>query len=192
MVSYLKRTKPSITPPPKPKWSPRWLLSTPSKPVSRELIKLLLKFSHARISVQVWGFVRFYVTYMFIDSGFVNTSPNTQSERPRPVGCLQLLIQYIRSYPSNLGAIPPSATWWRAMLWWREPIITTIKHTFSYKFHIYAWMFKDSLFFRASYQNSLCISVLTMPITCLARLVLLDFIILIDCESVVESASKKN
>ena len=46
---------------------------------------------------------------------------------------------------------------------------------------------KIPLFFRAFPQKFS-----SMSITCLARLVLLDFITLIDCESGVDSASKRN
>ena len=39
---------------------------------------------------------------------------------PPLVGCPRLLIQYIRSYP--LYAVPPTATWGRAMPWWQVSI----------------------------------------------------------------------
>ena len=75
MVSHLKRTKPSITPPWKPELSPKWFLFTPYEPVSRELTKLLLKFSRAKISDQVRAFVRFFVTCKFLDSGIITPHP---------------------------------------------------------------------------------------------------------------------
>jgi hypothetical protein len=53
--------------------------------------------------------------------GVVTTSPNLQAGGPSLVGCLQLLIQYIRSNPPYLQAVPPSATWGRAMPWWQGP-----------------------------------------------------------------------
>jgi hypothetical protein len=48
-------------------------------------------------------------------------SPNPQAGGPHLVGCLRLLIQNIRSYPPYLEAVPPSATWGRAMPWWQGP-----------------------------------------------------------------------
>jgi hypothetical protein len=37
---------------------------------------------------------------------------------PPLVGCSRLFIQYIRSYPPYPQAVPPAATWGRAMPWW--------------------------------------------------------------------------
>ena len=47
--------------------------------------------------------------------------PTHQAGGPPLVGCPRLLIQYIRSCPSILEAVPPSATWGRAMPWWQGP-----------------------------------------------------------------------
>jgi hypothetical protein len=55
----------------------------------------------------------------FLRWGVVSTSPNPQAGGPPFVGCPWLLIQNIRSYPPYLKAIPPSATWGRAMPWWQ-------------------------------------------------------------------------
>jgi hypothetical protein len=187
MVSYLKRTKPSITQPWKPELPHRWFLSTPSIPVSRELIKLLLKFGHAKITVQVWGFVRFFVTCKFIDSGVVNTSSNTQAGRPHPVGCLHLLTQYIRIYPHIWEPLlhpQPKGTPCRGD---GDPLSPPLNEHFHIIFTSTLGYSKIPLFFKAPHQNSLCISILTMPITRLARLVLLDFITLINCESGIDS-----
>jgi len=106
--------------------------------------KTLLKFGRPKISVQVRGCVRFLVTLKFIESGVVSTSPNIQSGGPHPVGCPRLLIQYIRSYPPYLEAVCLYLTWGRATLWWKGPIVTIIQYTFSYNFHIYAWIFQVS------------------------------------------------
>jgi len=53
--------------------------------------------------------------------GVVSTSPNAQPGGLPIVGCPQLLIQYIRNYPPILEAVPPSATWGRAIPWWQGP-----------------------------------------------------------------------
>ena len=53
--------------------------------------------------------------------GVVSTSPILQASRQPLVGCPRLLIQYIRSYPPYLEAVPSSATWKRAMPWWQGP-----------------------------------------------------------------------
>jgi hypothetical protein len=57
----------------------------------------------------------------FLRGGVVSTSPNPQAGGPPLVGCPRLLIQNIRSCPPYLQAVPPSATWGRAMPWWRGP-----------------------------------------------------------------------
>jgi hypothetical protein len=46
------------------------------------------------------------------------------SWRTIPVGCVWLLIQYIRSYPQYLEAVSSSTTWGRAMPWWQGTHIT--------------------------------------------------------------------
>jgi hypothetical protein len=51
----------------------------------------------------------------------VSTSPNPQDGGPPLAGCPQLLIQYIPTYPAHLKAVPPSATWGRAIPWWQGP-----------------------------------------------------------------------
>jgi hypothetical protein len=45
--------------------------------------------------------------------------PNTHVGGPPIVGCPRLLLQYVRSYPPYLQAVPPPATWGRAMPWWQ-------------------------------------------------------------------------
>jgi hypothetical protein len=52
----------------------------------------------------------------------LSTSLNPRAGEPPLVGCPRLLIQYIRSYPLYLQAVPPPATWVRAMPpWWQKP-----------------------------------------------------------------------
>jgi len=46
----------------------------------------------------------------FLRRGVVSTLPNPQAGGPPLVGCPLLLIQYIRSHPSILEAVPPSTT----------------------------------------------------------------------------------
>jgi hypothetical protein len=45
----------------------------------------------------------------------------SQAGGPPLVGCPRLLIQCIRTYPPYPQAVPSSATWGRAMLWWQGP-----------------------------------------------------------------------
>jgi hypothetical protein len=59
------------------------------------------------------------VTYLWWEA--VTTSLNPQAGGPPLVGCPRLLIQYIHSYPPYLQAVPPFATWGRAMPWWQGP-----------------------------------------------------------------------
>jgi hypothetical protein len=56
----------------------------------------------------------------FLRWGVVSTSPNPQAGGPPLVGCPRLLIQNILSYPPYLQAVPPTATWGRAMSWWQH------------------------------------------------------------------------
>jgi hypothetical protein len=61
-------------------------------------------------------FFEYFVTVLiFLWWEFVNTSPNPQDGGPPLVGCPRLLIQYVPSYPPYLEAVPPSATWARAI-----------------------------------------------------------------------------
>jgi len=53
---------------------------------------------------------------MVLGWGVVSTSPNPQAKRPPLVGCLRLLIQYIRSCPPYWRPSPLSRG--RAMPWW--------------------------------------------------------------------------
>jgi hypothetical protein len=48
--------------------------------------------------------------YKYLRRGVVGTSPNPQAGGPLLFGCSRLLIEYIRSYPPYLEAVPPSAT----------------------------------------------------------------------------------
>ena len=57
--------------------------------------------------------------FTFLRWGVFSTFPNPQAGGPSPVGCPRLFIQYIRSYPPYLEAVPPSATWGRAVPWWQ-------------------------------------------------------------------------
>ena len=59
---------------------------------------ILILSSH-KGSVQAQGTCICFVTTPDLWWGFVSTTPNPQAGRPPLVGCLQLLIQYIHSYP---------------------------------------------------------------------------------------------
>jgi hypothetical protein len=52
-----------------------------------------------KVSVKVRGFLcEHFVTWYFLRPGLISASHNTQAGRPPLVGCLRLLIPYIRSY----------------------------------------------------------------------------------------------
>ena len=77
-----------------------------------------------RTEGSVWfrGFLRYFVTWKILKRrGVVSISSNPQAGGPPLFGCSRLLFQYIRSYPPYLEAVPPSATWGRAMLLWQGP-----------------------------------------------------------------------
>jgi hypothetical protein len=57
----------------------------------------------------------------FLRQGVVSTSADPQAGGPPLIGCSRLLIQFIRSYPPYLEAVPPSATWGCAMPWRQGP-----------------------------------------------------------------------
>jgi hypothetical protein len=59
--------------------------------------------------------------FKFLRWGVISTSPKQKPGGPPLVGCLRLLIQYIRSYPPHLEAVPPSTTSGRAMSWKQRP-----------------------------------------------------------------------
>ena len=63
--------------------------------------------------------------FKFLRWRFLNTTPKSQAVGPPIIGCPRLFIQYIRNYPPYLEAVPPSATWGRAM-----PFITLRKKIF--------------------------------------------------------------
>jgi hypothetical protein len=76
--------------------------------------------SYRRISLIPRLLVIFRNMINFLRCGVVSTLPNPKAGRPPLVGCPQLLVQYIRSYPPYLEPVPPSVTWGRAMPWWQH------------------------------------------------------------------------
>jgi hypothetical protein len=56
-------------------------------------------------SVQVRGFLRIFVTSLFLRWEVVSPMPNPQVWGPPLVGCRRLLIQYIRSFPTYLEGV---------------------------------------------------------------------------------------
>ena len=65
-------------------------------------------------------------TVKFLWWGVVSTSPKPLAGGPPLVGSPRLFIQYIRRYPPHLQAVPPSATWGRAMPWWQGATYTFV------------------------------------------------------------------
>ena len=57
--------------------------------------------------------------------------PTRQAGGPPSVSSPWMLVQYFRNIPSILEAVPPSATWGRAMPWWQGPTYHGIKPTTS-------------------------------------------------------------
>jgi hypothetical protein len=82
---------------------------------------VLISSSHLRLGLIRRLHCIFPEIINFLRWGVVSTSPNYQAEKPPLVGCPRLLIQYILSDPPYLQAVPPSATWGRAMPWWQGP-----------------------------------------------------------------------
>jgi hypothetical protein len=74
------------------------------------------------LSFYVRGHVKCFVTWHFLKRGVVSTLPNHPAGRQPLFYCPQLLIQQTGSYSLYLEAVPPSATWGRAMPWWQRPI----------------------------------------------------------------------
>jgi hypothetical protein len=65
--------------------------------------------------------------------GVVSTSPNPQAGGPPLTVCLRLLIQYIRSYPPYLEAVPPTASWGAPWCGDRDPHIVVCGWAFLIK-----------------------------------------------------------
>jgi hypothetical protein len=83
----------------------------------------------------------FVRVFFLLRRSVVSTSPSHQAGGTPLVGCPRLLIQFIRNYPpyrrhflhpqpedapcrgdrDPLEAVPPSATWGRAIPWWQGP-----------------------------------------------------------------------
>jgi hypothetical protein len=147
--------------------------SPPSVPILNEidpvhvphftsLISILILSSHLRLVSCTRSHIPFHCSvvpdsrpvcmirnmFKFLWWGIFSTSPNPQAGGPHLVGCPWLLIQYNRSYPPYLQAVPPSATWGRAMPWWqgptyhcdRDPLITvTGTHLSLWQENTYHW-----------------------------------------------------
>ena len=65
------------------------------------LMSLFRCLGSTKVSIQVRGILyECFVTWYFL-RWVVSTSPNPQAGGPPLVGCLRMLIQYIRSYPSH-------------------------------------------------------------------------------------------
>jgi hypothetical protein len=80
-----------------------------------------------QVSVRFGGFCDWFITWLSFYGEEFSAPRSTPSEGPPFVGCPRLLIQYIRSYLPYLQAVPPSASWGRAMPTYhgdRDPLIT--------------------------------------------------------------------
>ena len=66
----------------------------------------LLLGSYRRISLIPRALTIFRNSINFLRWGVVSISPNSQAGGPPLVGCPRLLIQYIRSYPPYVEAVP--------------------------------------------------------------------------------------
>jgi len=73
------------------------------------------------LCIQVQGIVKCFPTHWIFQWGFVCTSSNLQAGGTSPNGCPKHLIHYIRSFPPYPEAVPPSASWRLAMVWWHGP-----------------------------------------------------------------------
>jgi hypothetical protein len=99
------------------KWP--WPIQDPHIPCAKSHVLFPPRMLYQIISPSPGPCERFVKS--FLQWGLLSTSPKPQAGVPPLVGCLRLLIQYIHSYISYLEAVPPSATWGRAVLWWQGP-----------------------------------------------------------------------
>ena len=82
-----------------------------------------LILEHPRLwSVQVRGLVKCFVTLDLFIVRSCQSLAQLQSWRAAPCRLSRLLIQYTYSQlPTIVEAVPPSASWVHAMLWWQRP-----------------------------------------------------------------------
>jgi hypothetical protein len=66
---------------------------------------LIMQFRLSKESVQVRGFLRSFVTSLFLWWRVVSPTPNSSARGPPLVGCPRLLIQCICSYPPYLEVV---------------------------------------------------------------------------------------
>jgi hypothetical protein len=105
-----------------------WPIQTSHVPCTKSHIPFPLLRSYRRISPVPRPLCVIRNIFIFSRWGVVSTSPNPQAGGPPLVGCPRQLIQYIRSYPPYLQAVPSFATWGRAMPWWQEPSCHGVKY----------------------------------------------------------------
>ena len=104
------------------KWP--WPVQTPHIPCTKSHNPFPLLRLYRRISPIPTPLCMIRNMFKFLRRGVVSTSPNSHAGGPPLVGCSRLLIQYIHSY---LEAVPPSATWGRAMPRWQGPTYHGLK-----------------------------------------------------------------
>ena len=78
--------------------------SIPPHPTSWRSILILS--SYLRLGLPSGLFSSGFTGFTFLQGGVISNPPNPLAEGPRPVGCPQLLIQYIRSYPPYRRPFP--------------------------------------------------------------------------------------
>ena len=81
-----------------------------------------------KVSIQVRGKCSWYEKIQFLMSRVVNTSPSPPSWRNTPCRLFATAYSIYSQLLSLSEAVPPSATWGRAMPWWQGPhLVTTCK-----------------------------------------------------------------
>jgi len=83
------------------------------------LMSLLHSVSRTRVSVQVRGTCS--LTQPVFTVGICQHLAQLPSRRTTPYRLSATFYSIYSQLPSILEAIPPSATWWRAMPWWQGP-----------------------------------------------------------------------
>jgi hypothetical protein len=79
-----------------------------------------------KVSVQVRGFVcEYFVTKICVHGEELLAPRPTPKWRTTPCRLSATAYSIYSQLPSILEAVPPSATWGRAMPWWQEPTYHT-------------------------------------------------------------------
>jgi hypothetical protein len=99
-------------------WNPMVHYSVHKSP---PLVPILRQISLLHTTIHFRGPLWHFITNLFLSWGVVSPTPILKVGGPPLVNCPIQLIHYIHSYPPYQTPSPASATWGRAMPWWKEP-----------------------------------------------------------------------